>query len=254
MAQHKSPAILNAGALSDSFSTSMQWLKHIAPLFAEQDKHTLVLVTKGWNAKCTDMPWELRWLTERYTWQQRSKILVVYSLNAPDVTMMYESGTPMLKDRLEQSFELWRSGWRMRFRIDPMIPVPSWKEQYRLLAWQLGELAGSRSALQDDGDLHGDPKFWKAFPYPERITLGALRGTKSLITLCDERKWPYELDEDSKLEDGKLRIAGAVRARMFQHMQFHLRKALPSIPVALCKEPVELCKSFSKRLECVCVP
>ncbi|MEX2706533.1 MAG: radical SAM protein, partial [Candidatus Freyrarchaeum guaymaensis] len=149
------PEILNAGELSDSLLAEKR--KNGNPPFSEfiintlstydkDAKHKILFLTKDTNVK------NLIRLKEEGT----KRIIMSFSLNADSVAKRWEKKAPSVDARIKAARKVWEAGYTTRIRIDPIVPVKDWKEQYAKL------LEKVFSNLK-----------------PERITLGSLRGLTS---------------------------------------------------------------------------
>jgi len=203
--------ILNAGELSDSLITDDidKNTKFLIPIFAQQKKHCLLFVTKS---DCIQNLLDL---------EPTNQVIISFSINGLYATQRFERNAPSLEQRMRAIDALLKRGWRVRVRIDPMIPYEDWKQDYRYLCIKLNNLQVQ----------------------PERITIGSLR-----IFRIGLVKSPYYADDDLKSflvdhqdTDKRLRIAYALRKEMYQHMQAYLNKGKE---VGICKEVTKLVKEL----------
>jgi spore photoproduct lyase len=73
-------------------------------------------------------------------------------MNAPTVSRKFELGAPSFERRLRAAARAQKAGYPVRIRLDPIVPVQSWRELY---AETIRRIFGAVS--------------------PERVTLGTLR-------------------------------------------------------------------------------
>jgi DNA repair photolyase len=110
--------VLNMGNLSDSlvFEDVRPVMGRLVDLFRREAEekgrpHTLLVVTKGGPAECTNL----------FTERPSRNVVVSFSINEPEAARIHESGTPSTAERLRAARLLRDRGWRVRIRIDPMI-------------------------------------------------------------------------------------------------------------------------------------
>ncbi len=65
--------------------------------------------------------------------------VVAFSLAPQSVVTAYEAKTPSLEKRLESMEKLAQAGWQIGIRLDPIIPMTEWKNDYADLIRQLGK-------------------------------------------------------------------------------------------------------------------
>jgi spore photoproduct lyase len=218
--QVTTPEILNAGEIADSLmfeGTSDPFSKFIVPLFESQDRHKVLFVTKSPNVQ------------NLLALKSHKQVIVSFSLNAVPVARKWEKA-PAVTKRIEAAKKLFKAGYEVRVRIDPMVPIPQWSEHYLSLL-----------ALIFDSFT------------PERVTLGSLRGLQSTINGCSDKSWTLYLDEGSNW--GK-RIASETRLQMYSTLITELREQYNFRKVALCKETLAMWKGLGadyRSITCNCV-
>ena len=197
--------LLNAGELSDSLMHERNgnpFSRFIVSLLQEQHQHKVLLLTKSTHIQnLLDM-------------RGQEHAVVSFSLNADSVAKEFEKSAPAVADRLTAAKALNEAGYEVRVRIDPMVPVPSWREDY------LG--------LIDDIFDHFAPS---------RVTLGSLRGLQSTINMSVDKSWVSFLSEGSNW--GK-RVDADTRSTMYGALIQHMGDRFGYSSVGLCKETVEV--------------
>ena len=193
----KQPIIASSGELADSLMNP-SIMEKIADKFEEQDKHKLLLLSKGAN---------VRWLVRR----PRRQTIVSFSLNPKYVAERWEKKTAPPKKRIEAAKKVYDVGYETRLRIDPMIPVKGWEEHYKGLV---------------------DEIFDNLFP--ERITLGTLRGLWKTIMYCNDNSWvnflsPHKTGWGRKVDSEK-------RLSMYSTVINYLKDEYGFTRIGLCKE------------------
>jgi spore photoproduct lyase len=161
----ETPEVLNTGEIADSSmseNVGRPFSKFIIPIFETQRFHKVLFLTKSVNVKN---------LLEIYPHNQA---IISFSLNAIPVAKMWEKKAPLVLKRIKAAKKVYQTGYEVRLRIDPMVPIDGWEESYLQLV-----------------DL-----IFENF-VPERITLGSLRGLQSTINGCSDKSWVKYLRESS---------------------------------------------------------
>lgn len=191
------PSVLNAGEVADSLAIP-EYARVLAdtviPFFADQTRHTLLLVTKSSS------------VDKLLAIKSTPQVIVSFSLNALPVAARWEKGAPGLYERLAAAKELKRKGWRLRIRIDPMIPIQSWERWYAGLAGEVNRLG------------------------PERVTLGSLRALPGLSRWAPSDVWEHAPRLDGA--DRRRRVPMLSRLTMYTLM----KECLEVPELGLCKE------------------
>ena len=219
------PEILNAGEIADSLmyeNSASSFSKFIIPIFEKQKEHKVLFVTKSDRVKN---------LLEINPHRQ---VIVSFSLNAIPVAGKWEKGAPSVTRRIAAAEKLIKAGYKVRIRIDPMVPILDWRKYYIDLI---------------------DSIFAKFVP--ERITLGSLRGLQSTINGTrgkgKDGSWIKYLTESSNW--GK-KIDSNLRYRMYLVIIEYLKKRYNFIELALCKETKAIWQKLGmdyKKIRCNCV-
>ncbi len=213
--------LLNAGELADSLMHERNghpFSTFIVSLLQDQEQHRVLLLTKSTN---------IRNLLDINGQRQA---VVSFSLNADKVAKTFEKGAPPVVERLRAASELSQAGYEVRVRIDPMVPVPTWRDEY--------------VSLVDDIFSHFTPA---------RVTLGSLRGLQSTINMSPDKSWVSYLSERSNW--GK-RVDADTRCLMYGTLIRHMRERFDYSSVGLCKETVEVWDRLEmdyKSITCNCI-
>lgn len=217
----RTPEILNTGEIADSLmleGNKKSFVKFIVPLFESQNRHKVLLVTKSDKIK------------NLLKIDSHHQVIVSFSLNAIPVAQKWEKKAPSVEERIKTAKALYKGGYEVRIRIDPMIPVENWEKLYTHLI-----------------DLIFDSFI------PERITLGSLRGLQSTINGTSDKSWVKYLSEYSnwgKKIDINLRLA------MYRKIISYLGGRYEYHRIALCKETLaiwEILELDYKKIKCNCV-
>ncbi|MFO0606896.1 MAG: hypothetical protein U0324_27235 [Polyangiales bacterium] len=170
--------------------------RRLIELFRAQSSHTLIFLTKSGKVH--------RFLDGVAPTPQ---VILSWSVNTPEVAALYEMGGEHAQSRLQDAIACREKGWRIRLRLDPMIPVAGWASHYAILAEQIAR------------DVR-----------PEQVTCGSWRPRPRDPMY---RRAPADLR--ALLEagpDGRLRLRN--RLAMYEHVWSVLRGHVPEL--SLCKE------------------
>ncbi len=233
----KQPLMFNAGELQDSLA-----LEHITgaastfiPFFAEQPNGYLFLLTKSANVEpILGLP-------------HKGHTVVSWSLNAPAISRQFEIGAPDIDQRLQAARKVQEDGYRLRLRLDPIVPLPGWQGIYSDVIERIFRQVT-----------------------PERITLGTLRfedtfqkmkealiGTKSQLLTEMDKMVPMLPEMElagGKKSVGKYSYPEKQRVEIFKFAINEIRRHFDG-PIALCKETVPVWRAVgldSGRCRCVC--
>ena len=217
----KESYMLNSGELSDSLvyeGREFSLTKDIVPLFKQQYKNKLLILTKSTT---------LRPLIES---DSQKQVVVSFSLNAARVSEKWEHKAPHPYQRIQAAKQAFDAGYEVRVRIDPMVPIKGWKEEYLELVDRIFE-----------------------YFTPERITLGSLRGLQSTINTCTDVSWVEYLDENSNW--GR-KVGFEQRLELYSTLMNYLENEYSFERIAFCKETVRLWRALAldyRRIKCNCV-
>ncbi len=215
------PSILNSGELSDSLvfeGDGFSLSNDIIPLFKSQSRHKLLILTKSGN---------VNGILES---QSQDSIITSFSLNGSKVAAQWEKGAPTPIQRVKAAKRLQEAGYKVRIRIDPIVPIETWKEDYQELIDILFK------------DI-----------LPERITIGSLRGLRSTLNNTTDTSWVRYLDDNS---NWGLKISHAKRLEMYSFIIDYLRKSYSYNSIALCKESMKIWDDLHlnyQEMKCNCI-
>ncbi|HEY1959556.1 MAG TPA: hypothetical protein VGH28_28290 [Polyangiaceae bacterium] len=92
-------------------------------MFRAQQSHTLITLTKD-----SHVMQRLAGITPT------DRVVLSWSLNPPAIADLYEMGAKQAEARIADAARAREAGWRVRVRIDPMIPIAEWQRHYAELA------------------------------------------------------------------------------------------------------------------------
>ncbi len=201
---------LNAGELEDSLALDgrIPLVDDLVPRFAAQRRHKLLLVTKSTNVR------------NLLKHDSKGQVIVAFSVNAPSVWERYELETPHPLRRAEAAKRVKDAGYYVTLRLDPMIPVDTWPEEYPAF---IDAVYGIFS-----------PRQW---------TLGSLRyfpGLPSWTRKVGRDTSIYAFETERSAEDGRKRIALETRAAMYRTAIDAIRRHDMDVLIRPCKETAGL--------------
>lgn len=235
LAKASGPVLFNTGELADSLS--MEHLTKAAqtfiPFFGESENGYLYMLTKSTN------------VDDILKLKHNGHTILTWSLNANLVSNNYEIGAPDLASRLKAAKKAQQAGYRIRVRLDPVVPIMGWQHHY----------AGTIRRIFEEIK-------------PERVTIGTLRFEEGFIRMKDSiirndllKKMMGSMEpmlekvelEDGKKSVGKVSFPEALRIDMYKHAIQEIRKH-SGCDIALCKETDDVWKAVGLDLkECKCV-
>ncbi|TET91493.1 MAG: hypothetical protein E3J35_01915 [Methanomassiliicoccales archaeon] len=212
--------VLNTGELADSLmweSVPDPFSRFVIPMFEAQKRHKVLFLTK--SARVSNL----------LDIQQHSNTIMSFSMNAESVSSRWERA-PGLQDRIRAAGKVYDAGYETRIRIDPIVPVSDWKEQYCSLIDSIFD------------------RF-----VPERITLGTLRGLQSTVRKAKDKSWTEYISEKSGW--GR-RTCSDLRKEVYMTLMGHLSQQHNYDKVALCKETLSMWDSLGMDytfIRCNCI-
>jgi spore photoproduct lyase len=222
------PEMLNAGEVSDSLLSVSEnsedpFSKYIVKKFETQSRHKVLLLTKSIQID------NLLEVSEELGGNIRNTV-VSFTINASPVSKRWEKGAPHPFKRIEAARKLYDAGYRIRFRIDPIVPIDGWEDSYEKLINYA--FRGFR---------------------PERITLGSLRGLQTTINNCKDRSWVKYLSENSKWG---MKVDFNTRFENYNYIIEFLENYYDYRNIALCKETRKMWDSLGldyRKIRCNCL-
>lgn len=215
------PRMLIVGELQDGLAfdsaygsvTGKPLTHHLIPLFAAQDRHRLIFLTKSTLIK------------HALKLEPTPQVVFSWSVNTEYVGKRWEQGTPLPSRRFAAASKMQEAGWPIRFRLDPMIPYQDGDQEWR---------KGYAEAIERINSLA-----------PEMVTIGALRASSmGLVTAARKNDRPTDLFDYLSEKDPsgfKYRLPFEDQVEMYKFVLERLdRKRI--IP-ALCKEDVSVWKA-----------
>jgi len=222
--EREKPSVLTAGELSDAlaFDHATNLTRDLGPLFAAQDRHKLLLLTKSTN------------VGNLLALDDHRNTIASFTLNASEVSARFERGAPPPFERIAAAAKCQAAGYDVRLRIDPVLPIDGWKQHYEQLIEE----------IKRQLDITG-----------MRFTLGSIRYFRSLPHLAKRRgrdATVFEFASSCEGDDKRMRMAPERRVEIYEWF----REKIPAAAsVALCKETKELWQKLGwdhKNPKCNC--
>lgn len=226
------PRMLIVGELQDGLAfdsayetvTGKPLSHHLIPLFASQDRHRLIFLTKSTLIK------------HALKLEPTRQVVFSWSVNAECPAKRWELGTPLPSRRFAAAAKMQEAGWPIRFRLDPMIPYSEAGEGWR---------DGYAEAIDRINKLS-----------PEMVTIGSLRAsTRGLATAAEKNGRPSDLFDYLSEKDPsgfKYRLPFQQQVEMFRFALGRLDRT--RITPALCKEDVTVWEAVGLKFKgCHCL-
>jgi len=214
--KHPTPRMLVVGELQDGLAFDSIYKKQfgisltemLIPRFARQDRHQLLFLSKSIDIKnALDL-------------QPTNQIIFSWSVNAEAAARRWEQGAPSPSKRFKAARQMKEKGWRIRFRLDPMIPYEGWQKGYLRTIEQINDLE------------------------PDMVTIGSLRASNTLGAHAKKNGRDasiFGLLTEKDPSGFKNRLPLTIHSKLFAFALEHLKS---SINPALCKEDLSLWKSL----------
>lgn len=218
----------NMGEMLDSLALDhvTNLTKMLVPFFAGLSSGYLMLLTKSSN------------IDNLLAVEPNDRTVVSWSLNSQQMIEQYEFGTASLSERIEAARKCQQHDYRIRFRIDPGILYPNWREDYADLI---------EKAL--------------TVVTPENITLGMLRLLPGHFHLAcgaygdrARKLWDHSFVRGAS--DGKLRYPPKERIEFYTFLIDAIRSFDKDVSISLCRETPDIwniLKNRCTRGKCNCV-
>jgi DNA repair photolyase len=189
-------------------------LELLIPLFEDRELnpvgHTLIVLSKFTGTQYAE------------ALGPSPNVVFSWSLSLPTISRLYEKKVAPLANRLSKAASMKEEGYRIRFRLDALAPLPGWES----------ELGGVVSAINEIG--------------PEMLTVGALRASNvralrqsAASNGRDDSIFDYINSKDPS--GFKYRTEFGFQVQAFQRIQGLLDD---SIALGLCKEDQAVWKAI----------
>ena len=209
------PSVFNSGELADSLMNPKR-MEKIADKFEEQQKHKLLLLTKGVH----DLS-KIDFLLKK----PRKQTILSLSMNAHIVWNLWEHRTPSLEKRIEIAKKATETGYEVRMRIDPIFPIENWKLHYQNLIYTI---------------------FSEMPQEPDRFTLGTPRGLAKTLRFAKDKSWEKIAFTDCPEHTGwGKKPPKSIRKEIYLFFYDKLRNlGFDKSRIAMCKETRSMWKEL----------
>jgi hypothetical protein len=197
-------------------------LELLIPLFNNENSvgHTLIVLSKFTSTYYAE------------AFGPSPNVVFSWSLSLPSISRDYEKKVASLGARLNKAAEMKKAGYRVRFRLDALAPIPGWERE-------LDEVMSSINEIE-----------------PEMLTIGALRASNPVAL----RRAAESNGRDGGIFDHiatvdpsgfKHRTADDFHVSVFKRIKLLLRD---EVTLGLCKEDMSLWKEVGVRWQgCHCL-
>jgi spore photoproduct lyase len=223
LAESKAPVIFNAGELADSLS--MEHLtragREFIPWFGHSENGYLFMLTKSDN------------VDDILALPHNGHTILGWSMNNGLVSQKYELGAPSFERRLLAARKVQRTGYRVRIRLDPIVPFQGWQEEYS------GTIKKIFEQISPESITIGTLRFEEGF-HKMRKTIFTENSDLSQFLEGMEPMFPPKLFPGYKRsKSGKYSFREEERVEIFGFVISEIRK-YSDCPIALCKESVNV--------------
>lgn len=227
--EHDGRYVLNVGELNDSlvFDDELGFIEWAVPMFEAQKFHVLLLLSKF------DKIQPLLDVAQAMNREKLTQTIVSWSMNTMQAWKKFEHETSSPVERLLAAKKVSDAGYRVRLRIDPLVPVKNWAEEYSDLVKLIADMEVK----------------------PERVTLGSLRFkpfTAAMVKNSGEEGQELIGYLESEVDVGRYRVSKTNREMMYLFMARELKQRIPLAEVALCKETEEFRQKLGLAGPCHC--
>lgn len=214
------PTAFYLGKLQDSLALDplTAYSTVLVPFFAEHPWARLTLLTKSAH------------VDRLLGLEHREHSILSWSVNPPEVSMMFEENVPSIDERLEAMRRVAERGYPVRAIMMPIIPIDGWQDAYGAFTRRLLEAVPIR-----------------------RLTLGGICIYRSARDLMERKMGARNLvseriDRASPTAgDGRTRYPRSLRHEVYSLVIASARRLRPDLEIALCLEEEALWESTGLR-------
>jgi spore photoproduct lyase len=235
--QSREPVIFNSGELADSLS--MEHLtragREFIPWFGQSKNGYLYMLTKSDNVDdILDLP-------------HNGRTIIAWSINNNEVSKEFEIGAPSIERRLQAARKVQETGYPIRIRLDPIVPIPEWETAYANTVRRIFEKVNPESVTI--GTLRFEEGFYKMrntfFQSKELVKF-----VDGMVPMFDPKLFPG----NKRSRSGKYSFSEEKRAEIFSFVIGEIRK-YSDCSIALCKESATIWERVGLNLskcQCAC--
>jgi spore photoproduct lyase len=233
--QSREPVIFNSGELADSLS--MEHLtragREFIPWFGQTQNGYLYMLTKSDNVNdILDLP-------------HNGRTVIAWSMNNGEVSRKFEIGSPSFEQRLAAAKKIQEAGYRVRIRLDPIVPFEGWQSGYKDTIKRIFQTISPESVTI--GTLRFEEGFYKM-----RNTFFTNRELTKFVGGMVPMFSPKLFPGTKRPKSGKHSFPEEKRAKIFSFVIAEIRKN-SDCPIALCKESATVWEKVGLPLsQCSC--
>jgi len=230
------PVIFNSGELADSLS--MDHLtragREFIPFFGQAENGFLFMLTKSDN------------IDNILDLSHNKHTIIAWSINSPLVSQKYELGAPPFESRLSAARKVREAGYRVRIRLDPIIPFQGWQEEYA------GTIKRVFEQISPESITIGTLRFEEGFYKMRKTIFTKDSDLPQFVESMEPMFAPKAFPGYKRAKSGKYSFREEERAEIFGFVVGEIRK-YSDCPVALCKESANIWNRVGLLLsECGC--
>lgn len=203
------PTAFYLGKLQDGLALEplSGYARTMIPFFAQHPYARMVILTKSADAE--NLP----------DLEHAGRTILSWTVNAPEVTQLFECSTPNIAARLDAMRRCAQAGYPVRAVVMPIIPLADWQETYgQLMATLLESVPLSRITL---GSIC-------SYPQAQRLMELKLGRQNAISTLLGRGP--------TKSDDGRLRFSRSTREEVYRYLIDCIRQHRPDLEIGLCLE------------------
>lgn len=183
------------------------YARTMIPFFAQHPYARMVILTK--SADVENLP----------DLEHAGRTILSWTVNAPEVTQLFECSTPNIAARLDAMRRCAQAGYPVRAVLMPIIPLADWQETYgQFMATLLESVPLSRITL---GSIC-------SYPQAQRLMELKLGRQNAISTLLGRGP--------TKSDDGRLRFSRSTREEVYRYLVESIRRQRPNLEIGLCLE------------------
>ena len=209
-------ALLNAGETSDPLDNE--------PMLHLWNKIVEIVRKSGNQLLCLTKSNNISTISEPYTENLANSVIYCWSINPEPVVHRYEPNTASTKERLEAAKKLRDVCYRIRFRVDPILPLQLMKQ-----------ISMGHDISVEDIDLDDYYHLIDQFSTiePEMVTFGTFRALPPLFNFLLDKNFKKEhLKKNGK----RFRLPREIRHHIYEQLGRYTQDLL-GCHIAICKDP-----------------
>ena len=172
--------------------------------------------------------------------------IIAWSLNNEEVSQKFEIGAPSFERRLRAAQRVQESGYRLRIRLDPIVPIQGWQVKYS------ETIKGIFKSIAPESVTIGTLRFEEEF-FNNRHNLLISDELINYLNDMEPMFQPKLFPRKKRPKSGKFSFKEETRKQIFSFVINEIRK-YSDCPIALCKESANVWNGVNLSLsDCQCV-